>query len=465
MSKRILIAGGGYVGLYAAHRLQQRLRPGEAEVTVVNPENFMVYRPLLPEVASGTLEPRHAVVPLRAALRHCRFITGRLTGVDTERRVASVSPTAGPELELDYDQLVVALGATAKLAPVPGLAEFGIGFNSLAEAAHLRDHVLNQLEIASATTDPELRRRALTFVFVGGGYTGVEAIAELQDMAVDVLEGYPDLDASEMRWVLVEAMDRILTTVGEDLAELAMRELGARGIDIRVGTQLESVAEGELRLSDGTKFTADTLVWVAGTRPQPVIGELGLPVDRRGRLVVDRTMRVDGHPDIWAAGDCAAVPDPETGGTCPPTAQFAVRQGRQLADNLVATLRGHGAMLFKHRSRGEFVTLGKNKAVGEVFGRKIAGTLAWALRRAYYATQIPTWNRTVRVLGDWLVGMPFGHDVVDFGSREQPFRAFRDAASTRPAGARDGRDGKDAKGGREPKGGRGARNTADAGRR
>ncbi|WP_298183270.1 NAD(P)/FAD-dependent oxidoreductase [Saccharomonospora sp.] len=429
MPKRILIAGGGYVGLYTALRLQKNMRPGEVEVTVVNPENFMVYRPLLPEVASGTLEPRHAVVPLRAVLRKARFVSGALTELDTARQVTTVQPPAGPPLEFEYDELVLGMGATSKLLPIPGLAENGIGFNSLAEAAYLRDHVLGQLEIADATTDPELRRCALTFVFVGGGYTGVEAIAELQDMAVDVLEGYPELDASEMRWILIEAMDRILGTVSDDLADLATTELAARGIDIRTGTLLESAENGVLQLSDGTKLASDTLVWVAGTRPQSILGEFGLPVDERGRLVVDDTLRVNGYSNIWSAGDCAAVPDLENGGTCPPSAQYAVRQARRLGDNLLSTVRGESVKPFRHKNRGEFVTLGKNKAVAEVLGRKVNGSLAWTLRRAYYATQIPMWNRTVRVLGDWLIGMPFGHDVVNFGSREEPRSAFRKAAT------------------------------------
>ncbi|WP_277669661.1 NAD(P)/FAD-dependent oxidoreductase [Saccharomonospora viridis] len=431
MPKRILIAGGGYVGLYTALQLQKNMQPGEVEVTVVNPENFMVYRPLLPEVASGTLEPRHAVVPLRAVLRKSQFVSGTLTGLDVERRVATVQPPAGPTREFEYDELVLGLGATSKLLPIPGLVDHGIGFNSLAEAAYLRDHVLGQLELAHATNDPELRRCALTFVFVGGGYTGVEAIAELQDMAVDVLEGYPGLDPAEMRWILIEAMDRILGTVSGDLAELATTELTARGIDIRTGTLLESAENGRLQLSDGTKLTTDTLVWVAGTRPQSILGELGLPVDERGRVVVDDTLRVNGHANIWSAGDCAAVPDLVKGGTCPPSAQYAVRQARQLGDNLLRTVRGQAVKSFRYRSRGEFVTLGKNKAVAEVLGCKINGSLAWTLRRAYYATQIPMLNRTVRVLGDWLIGMPFGHDVVDFGSREEPRGAFRRAAGKR----------------------------------
>ncbi|MBK1786967.1 NAD(P)/FAD-dependent oxidoreductase [Prauserella cavernicola] len=431
MTTRIVIIGGGYVGLYAALRLQQKLRTGEAQVTVVNPENFMVYRPLLPEVASGTLEPRHAVVPLRAVLRRSRFVAGSLTSLDTEGKVATVAPEAGPELTLDYDELVLGTGALAKLLPIPGLAECGIGFNSLAEAVHLRDHVLRQLEIASATTDPELRRCALTFVFVGGGYTGVEALAELQDMATDVLAGYPELEASELRWILVEALPRILNTVSDELAEDAVCELRGRGIDVRVNTQLESAEDGVLTLSDGQEFRASTLVWVAGTKPTPLVKDLDLPVDDRGRIVVDETMRVQGRDGLWAAGDCAAVPDLVNGGVCPPTAQYAVRQGRQLGDNLAERVRGGTPVPFRYRSRGEFVTLGKNKAVGEVLGRRVAGAAAWAARRAYYATQIPTFNRTVRVLGDWLVGMPFGHDVVNLDSREQPRDAFRQAAGGR----------------------------------
>jgi NADH dehydrogenase len=427
---RILLVGGGYVGLYAALRLKHRLRDTAAEITVVDPEDFMVYRPLLAEVASGTLEPRHAVVPLRSTLAGVRLLTGRLTGLDRERRVATVDPVGAPEsaLEVGYDHLVLGLGAGAVVPDLPGLAEHGIGFNSLAEATYLRDHVLDRLETAASTTDARLRRRALTFVFVGGGYTGVEALAELQDMAAHVLPGYPGVEPRELRWVLVEALDRILTTVPEELSGHALDLLRGRGIDVRLGTKLESAGPNSVTLSDGDTIPTETLVWVAGTAPNRLVGQLGLPIDEHHRLVVDDRLRVQDTPGVWAAGDCAAVPDRVRGGLCPPTAQHAVREARALADNLVATLRGEPTRAFRYRERGQFVTLGRHRAVAQVLGRDVTGLPAWLLRRMYYAAQIPTVNRKVRVSLDWLVGMPFGHDVVDLRSRERPRAAFEDAA-------------------------------------
>lgn len=425
--KRILIIGGGYVGLYAALRLERSLRPGEAEVTLVDPENFMVYRPLLAEVSSGTLEPRHAVVPLRAALRGTRLVAGRLREVDTGARKATVEVYDGERLLLPYDELVIGVGATARLLPVPGLVEHGIGFNSVAEAMYLRDHVLRQLELVSAATDPARRASALTFVFVGGGYTGVEALAEAQDMAASVLPGYPGLRQEDLRWILVEATDHILGTVPASLSTHARHELERRGIDVRLNTRLDSIADGVAHLSDGTALPTETLVWVAGTRANPVAAEAGLPTDEKGRVPVDKRLHVVDVPGVWSAGDCAAVPDTVAGGLCPPSAQYAVREARVLADNIVATLRGGRTRSFRYHSRGEFVTLGRHKAVGEMLGIKVRGLPAWVARRAYYLSQIPTRNRKLRIAADWLIGMPFRHDVVGLGSREQPHQAFESA--------------------------------------
>jgi NADH dehydrogenase len=361
-------------------------------------------------------------------LHRTRLVTGRLTTVDRVHRRATITPYEGDPLTLDYDHIVVGVGAMARLLPVPGLAEHGIGFNSIAEAAYLRDHVLRQLEIAAAATEPELRRRAMTFVFVGGGYTGVEALAELQDMAAHVLAGYPELDPADPRWVLVEATDRILASVQPSLAERAMGVLRDRGIDVRLTTRLESAADGAVTLSDGTTIPTETLVWVTGTKPNNVVGELGVDLDDHGRVRVDEQLRVIDTDDMWSAGDCAAVPDVVGGGLCPPTAQYAVRQGRALGDNLVAALTGAPGRPFRYHNRGQFVTLGRHKAVAELPGLRLAGLGAWLARRVYYATQIPTVNRKLRVTLDWLIGMPFGHDVVNLGSREQPHAAFQDAA-------------------------------------
>lgn len=318
-----------------------------------------------------------------------------------------------------------------RVLPVPGVAERAVGFTSIAEAIHLRNCILSRLEAAAATHDGEARRRALTFCFVGGGYSGVEALAELQDMAVDACRMIGELSPSDMRFVLVEATGRILPTLGDDLASLALGVLRARGVEVRLETQLESAEDGVMRLSDGTVFRADTLVWSAGVVPHTLVAELGLPADDRGRLRVDPFLRVTGAEGAWAAGDCAAVPDLVTGGTCPPTAQHAVREGRRLGENLAAVVSGGSPAPFRYESRGEFVTLGMRKGLAEIRGRPLTGFLPWFLRRAYYCTQVPTANRKLRALADWAVGMPFRHDVVNLGSVQEPRAALEEAAGRR----------------------------------
>lgn len=426
---RILIAGGGFVGFYTALRLEQVLEPGEAEVTLLNRENFMLYQPLLPEVASGTLEPRHAVIPLRVALRNTHLVTGELVTCDHEEARATVQPYAGGPRTLHYDQLVVALGSQPRLLPIPGLAEQAVGFNSVSEAVHLRNQVLARMEAAAAAADEETRRRAATFVFVGGGYTGVEALAELADMAYDACQFYPPLRPSDLRWVLVEVTDRILPTVDERLADDAAAFLRSRGIEIHLQTELKSAEGGIIELSNGESFGADTLVWSAGVKPHELASQLGLPADEKGRLAVDASLRVTGGDGVWSAGDCAAVPDIADGGLCPPTAQYALQQARQLGDNLAAALRGKVARPFRYTSKGEFVTLGMRKAVAEVYGRRVKGLPAWLLRRGYYASLIPTANRKTRVLADWAVGLPFRHhDVVNMGTLQHPRRPLQRTA-------------------------------------
>src|SRR5829696_8735270 len=281
-----LILGGGFAGSYVARYL------GKAGATIVSLENFMLYTPMLPEAASGTLEPRHVVVPIRMMCPHAELLLGRIVGLDEEGRLISVETAAG-DVDVHYEQLVVALGAIARTLPIPGLAEHGLGFKSLADAIWLRNHVLQQLERAAAATAEDAKRH-LSFVFVGAGYAGVEALAELSDLVRDALRFYPGLKDIRQRWVLVDAAPKILPEIPSRLGEYATRELWKRGVDIRVSTTLESVEDHAVTLSDGSLLETETLVWTAGVRPQPLLGRLGLPVDERGRVVVDSKLRVEG---------------------------------------------------------------------------------------------------------------------------------------------------------------------------
>lgn len=430
---RILLAGAGYVGLYAALQLEERLSAPEATITLVNPGNYMLYQPLLPEVASGTIEPRHAVVPLRQVLGRTRLLTGSLTGLDHDARHARITPPGGAAFDLDYDHIVLGLGSTSRLLPVPGLKENAVGFKSIDEALYLRNHVIGRMEAAEASRDEAVRQQALTFVVVGGGYTGVEALAEMEDLTRAACATFSTITPRQVRWVLVEATDRILPTVDEHLAAYALSELRTRGIEVRLETMLESVEAGVLSLSDGEQIAADTLVWAAGVTAHPLLAELGLPTTDDGRLVADACLRVRGVEGAWTGGDGAAVPDLIAGGTVPPTAQHAQRAGTQIGRNLAATLRGDEPTAFRYRSRGELVTLGRRKGVAEVMGRHLRGTPAWALRRAYYLSAIPSASSRVRMAADWLVSLPFRRDIVTLGPLSDPKQALTGARGEQEA--------------------------------
>jgi NADH:ubiquinone reductase (H+-translocating) len=436
----VLVVGGGYVGLYTALRLQRKLSRGRAEIVVVDPQPHMTYQPFLPEAAAGSVEPRHVVVPLRRTLPRCRVITGAVTGLSHAERRARVAPLEGEPFELSYDVLVMAAGSVARTLPIPGLAEHGIGFKNVGEAIYLRNHVLARLDAASSTDDPEVRRRALTFTFVGGGYAGVEAFAELEDMARYAVEHYyPRLSPTDMRWVLVEAMGRILPEVDLDMAAWTVKQLTARGMDVRLNTRLESISDSCLvRLSDGEQFASDTLVWTAGTKPNPMLAETDLPLDGRGRVVCEPTLQVHGMPDAWSAGDLAAVPDltkeaPDA--TTAPNAQHAVRQARRLADNVVAVLDGQQPQPYRHSYAGSVASLGLHKGVAQVYGVKLKGWPAWFMHRTYHVSRVPTFNRKARVVADWTLGAVFRREVISLGQLQDPRREFVAAASTGRTGA------------------------------
>jgi NADH dehydrogenase len=435
----ILVVGGGYVGLYTALRLQKRLSRGRAEIVVVDPQPHMTYQPFLPEAAAGSVEPRHVVVPLRRTLRHCRVITGAVTGLSHAEKRAHVAPVEGATFTLTYDILVMAAGSVARTLPIPGLAEHGIGFKNVGEAIYLRNHVLARLDAASSTDDPAVRTRALTFTFVGGGYAGVEAFAELEDMARYAIEHYyPRLSSSDMRWVLVEAMGRILPEVDLDMAAWTVKQLTARGMDIKLNTRLESVSDDRVvRLSDGEEFPSETLVWTAGTKPNPMLAETDLPVDGRGRVECEATLQVRGMPDAWAAGDLAAVPDvtkDDPGATTAPNAQHAVRQARRLADNIIAVLAGQQPEPYRHEYAGSVASLGLHKGVAQVYGVKLKGWPAWFMHRSYHVSRVPTFNRKARVVADWTLASLFRREVVSLGQLQDPRREFVVAANTGRSG-------------------------------
>jgi NADH dehydrogenase len=404
-----LILGGGFAGGSVARLL------GKRGATVVSPENFMLYTPLLPEAASGTLEPRHVVVPLRAMAPHAELLLGRATAHDAERRRVRVE--AGEQLVwVGYDDLVVALGAIARALPIPGLAEYALGFKDLPDAIWLRNHVLRRLEAAVAAPNETHRARELTFVFVGAGYAGVEALAELSDLVRDALRYYPALRGQPQRWVLVDAAPKILPEIPTRLGDYAAELLARRGVEIRVGTTLESLGPHAAVLSDGTTILTSTLVWTAGVRANPALATLGLPLDERGRVVVGPTLQVEGHEHVWALGDGARVPNLATPDHAdPPTCQHALRQARRLARNLAGELQP-----YRYRMLGQVATLGRYRGVADVMGLRLRGFPGWFVTRTYHLLQLPLLSRKLRVVTDWTVALLFRRDIAELGGLGHP---------------------------------------------
>jgi NADH:quinone reductase (non-electrogenic) len=419
MAWNVVIAGGGFGGAMAARELE-RLMPGQsARLVLVNDVNFLLYTPFLPEAAAGTLEPRHVVTPLREILKRTYLRLGTVCAHDPAARTVEVRGRDGETEQLHYDQLLLALGSVSRVLPVPGLSEHAVGFKSLADAIWLRNHMIETLEAANATEDPARRDELLTYVFVGGGYAGLEALAELQDFATDAIESYPRARLHGMRWILVEATDRVLPEIDAQLADYALRELRGRGIDIRLGTTLEEVSAESARLSTGETLPTRTVVWTAGVAPHPSLRRLGVPLDDRGRVPVDDHLRVRGMDSAWAIGDCAAAPDPR-GGLCPPTAQHAVRQGPVAARNIAAELGVGTAQPFEYRGSASFVNLGRYKAVGRIGTRTFRGFPAWWMARTYHMSQIPGAARKVRAVIDWTASLPFRRDISEVGSIGHP---------------------------------------------
>jgi NADH dehydrogenase len=392
------------------------------------------------------------VVPLREHLSRTDLLLGHVTGADPERREVFVTTAEGEERTLRYDHLIVALGSISRALPIPGLREHAVGLKTLSDAIALRNRIIHTLERAESVEDEAARGALLTYVFVGAGYAGLEGLAELQDFAADVIDLYPRCRTQGMRWMLVEARDRVMPEIPQDLAEFATRELRGRGIEIRTSTTLDAVTEDSATLSGGEVVPTRTLVWTAGVKPHPVIGRLGLPLTEHGRIAVDSCMRVQGHDEVWAIGDAAAVPDPAKKGKAPtpPTAQHAIRQGKRVARNVAASIGNGRVKPFKFKTKGVFVDMGQAEAVATTLGVKWRGAPAWWLARTYHLAMLPGLNRKWRLLVDWNVQLLFGRDASELGGLgrapglgEDPTSGGHPAAEAEPDHVADGADGAD----------------------
>jgi NADH dehydrogenase len=389
---------------------------------LINDVNFLMYAPLLPGAAAGTLDPRHIVVPLREHLKRTALRVGYVIGGDPERDTLQVEMISGTTKEYRYDHLVVALGSVARVIPIPGLTEHAIGFKTISEATALRNRIVRHFELAESLDDKQARGEYLSFVFVGGGYAGLEGIAELQGFARDAIKRYPRCRETGIRFMLIDAAPRVMPEIQTQLADWTVELLSKRGIEFRLSTTVSEVRADSVVLSDGEVVKTRTVVWTAGVRASPVATRLGLPLEH-GRIVCDEYMRVKGYENVWAVGDIAAVPDPaQPGKPCPPTAQHAIRQGKLLGKNIARVTRGQAPHPFTFKTLGAFADLGRHRAVANLMGVRVTGLPAWAICRFYHLAWLPGLDRKSRLLADWSVEILFPRDLAEMGQLGHPPR-------------------------------------------
>ena len=419
--QRIVILGGGFAGVYTAMYLEQRMFGFERqryEISLVSLENYMVFQPLLPEVISGTIEMLHVITPIRRLAKRTNLHTREIQGIDLQRRVVTLGPEFQPKTkELPFDQLVVALGSRLNYDLVPGMREHAIPFKYLGDALRLRNAIVQVLEEADNETDPVERRRLLTFIVGGGGFSGVECIAELHDFLRSALPAYRTLKMNELRVLLLQSADRILPELGEDLAAYAHKILTTRGIDIRLNTRVKAVTSTGVVIqkkgqNDEELVASRIVVATVPTAPHRLVEQLPYEKDKAGRIVVLPEMNVPGQAQVWALGDCAAVPQPD-GIMSPPTAQHALRQAKTCADNILASLRGTPLKRFSFTGLGKLASLGHRSAVADVLGVKLRGFLAWVFWRAIYLSKFPGFDRKLRIFTDWFWDTFLPRDITE----------------------------------------------------
>jgi NADH dehydrogenase len=430
--EKILIVGGGYAGFYAAWGLEKKLRRGEADVTLVDPHGYMTYQPFLPEVTAGSIEARHVMVSLRRHLHRTTIIAGHTTSIDHAHHTATVRTNDGASREIGYDTIVVTAGAVTRTFPVPGIEQEAIGLKHVEEAVAIRDQLLTAFDRAALLPPGVERRQLLTVTVVGGGFTGVEVFGELLSLATSMLRAYPELSGDDLDFHLVDSNDRILPEVTDEPGRWVVRHLEKRGAHVHLGTQVVSAADGQIMLSTGESYGNGLLIWAAGNGSNPVVARnTDLPVEERGLVRVRADLRVGTSdapvPHAWAAGDNAAVPDlasPVPGARTVPNAQHAVRQGKLLAANVVADLRGKRPRQYLHHSLGTVATLGIGQGIFQYRRLVIKGFLAWLMHRGYHVLAVPTWERKVRVLLVWASAVLFGRDIIPLATVQRPRAAF-----------------------------------------
>ncbi len=433
---RILIIGGGYAGFYTAWKLEKLLRRGEAQVTLVDPLPYMTYQPFLPEVAAGSIEPRHAVVSLRRHLKRTKVITGKISKVNHEKQFATVSLAGGHFEDLPYDQVVITAGAITRTFPIAGVADVAIGMKTIEEAVDVRNRLIGNFERAESLPAGPERQRLLTTVVVGGGFAGIETFAELRSAATYLLRHFPGISFDEVQFHLIEAMGRIMPEVSQRTSEWVIKNLARRNAKIHLNTQLTSAEKGNLQLSNGETLVTDLVIWTAGAAANPVARATDLPTDDRGRITVEPTLRVvSGAAPLsgaWAAGDVAAVPDLTGGGVggfCVPNAQHAVRQGKLLASNLVSVLRGESPRAYAHKSLGTVAGLGLGIGAFQFRNLGITGFPAWVMHRGYHGLAVPTWERKLRVFSGWILNWVLRRDLIGIEATKHPRLFFASHAA------------------------------------
>jgi len=435
---KIVILGGGFAAVEAARYLDRGVASrSDVEVTLVSRENFTIFTPMLHEVAAGDLEPAHICSPLRRLLRRVTILTGNVEAIDLATR--SVTIAYGIEelrRELPYDHLVLALGSETNYSAIPGVAEHAMGIKSLGDAIMLRAAVIAMLESASVESDPERRKRMLTLVVVGGGFAGVETIGALNDLARESLPHYGRIDPQEVRVVLIHSGKVILPELGEALGVYAEEKLRARRVEIKLGTKVTSYAGGVVHCTDGETIPAGTLVWAAGVSPSPILKRLPFELSK-DKVVVDSTLEVPGYPNVWAAGDCAAVADPESKATYPPTAQHALREGKVIGRNIQLRLNGEKCKAFQYKAPGQLAAIGRRTGVARILGLKFSGIVGWILWRSVYLMKLPRLEKKLRVMLQWTLDVIFERDLGqyvtmrDVASLNRLLEAARNAGSSR----------------------------------